>query len=1209
MDHQALPVVVVATSAASIRRAACSSLGADTGFAVDLCPADVRPALTSDPGSPPQYSKQEIETWICDAASGNPDLVIVDTPVLASLPLHHFEWPDSLRAAQVLYIANDLDEANGLHTESGAAFYNLGTPRMQNVDDFIVQPFRANEVQFRTRRLLHSSAPAEASANAVSATASAATASAKISVLATAPFSDRKLRQLAHSLPGILYNFWVGPELNYTSTFIGPQTEAILGISVEPRDTFFERFAGRVPASHRQRFYDSCEQAIRNVEPWQLEIPFVRPDGAQIWLRCQSHPKAFGDHVRFDGIILEITDQKETERKLREREARLRGLADSIPGVIYQFYARPGADYGVHYVSQQAATLLDLDPDTNTFYERLLARIRSDRDELMESIEDAVAHRTRWTFQMPYEKPDGTVIWIEGHSAPAPIDDAFADAGPSGGAGTDGSCDSGSPPAGSSVKMSHQAPNAAGLSEASHTPRGTVPARSGDCNSEIVFNGVLLDVTERQQALEALARERSRLETLFESLPTPVVRCTVHEDGARLQAANKAFREVFGLTPDAHSDRPLETFIVPDEVRDAAVRVNRQAVNQQNVQAEVRRKTTMGSRDFRLQVAGRAPEEGPPEVFGIYTDITKHKEAERRVRRRRRKTEALYTATYDLLEATDRQAVARVITTLIHETFEYPGVAVWFASEGVLRQIRCSGTLCGEDDLPTAHPIDGDSMVAQAYRTASTVPPTVNAPPSEDPSDGQEAHVPIGPHGVIVVGRDTDETGRFPVDDLRLLEILGANAAAVVDLIDQRRALRDSEETYRGIIDRARDSIYVLNTEGRFISVNASTARMLGRPADDLIGRCVTDVLDPEKSDLEGLPQRLDQALAGDVQRFELWAQRADGSSFPKDVRMQRAEYFGETVVLVVGRDIADRKRREFALREAKQKAEASRRASEIAREEAEKANEMKSAFLANMSHEIRTPLTSILGFAEAIGDEVSTRRHNPSGIDSHLLGRFASLIQKSGRQLMETLNGVLNLSKLEAGEMKLCQRRIDLSTEVREAVDAFRLQARAQGLSLSIDTPFEPVRAYADPQGAQIILRNLISNAIKYTERGGSVWVRTISSDSVSVSNAAASGDEGKGVGFEVEDTGIGMSEEFLHEAFEAFHQESTGIGRAFEGTGLGLAVVKKTVSGMGGRIDIESEKHCGTTVRVYLPSRPTEPHDSADEPQNRSADGPTAT
>jgi len=209
----------------------------------------------------------------------------------------------------------------------------------------------------------------------------------------------------------------------------------------------------------------------------------------------------------------------------------------------------------------------------------------------------------------------------------------------------------------------------------------------------------------------------------------------------------------------------------------------------------------------------------------------------------------------------------------------------------------------------------------------------------------------------------------------------------------------------------------------------------------------------------------------------------------------------------------------------------------------------------------------------------------------------------------METLNGVLNLSKLEAGEMKLCQRRIDLSTEVREAVDAFRLQARAQGLSLSIDTPFEPVRAYADPQGAQIILRNLISNAIKYTERGGSVWVRTISSDSVSVSNAAASGDEGKGVGFEVEDTGIGMSEEFLHEAFEAFHQESSGIGRAFEGTGLGLAVVKKTVSGMGGRIDIESEKHGGTTVRVYLPSRPTEPHDSANKPENRSADGPEAT
>jgi PAS domain S-box-containing protein len=928
-----------------------------------------------------------------------------------------------------------------------------------------------------------------------------------------------RLRGLAHSIPGVLYNFHVDEDGRYTSSFISSQAEAMLGISTEPMDTFFDRFVSRIPEPHRSAFAESVGTAVEEERDWTFETPFIRPDGTRIWLQCRSHPDRRNEDIVFSGVLLEITERKKAEETLRERESRLEGLAGSVPGVIYQFYARPGSEYGLHYVSQQAESVLGMNPDPEGFFDRFVDRVVGETAaDLLDSIDRAVERAEPWTFLMPFRKPNGEVIWIEGNAAPEMRD------------------------------------------------------------GEIVFNGVLLDVTDRQRARRALQRERSRLHTLFESLPTPVIRCTVEDAGAQLEAANESFREVFGLSPDEDAGAVVEEHIVPEGEGDEAVRVNHEAVQEGTLQAEVQRETTDGLRDFQLQIAGRI-EDDHPEVFGIYTDITQQKRQERRAQRRRRKTEALYTATQRLLSTDGRSGVADVVTDVVRDTFEYPGVVVRFAEDGVLQAVRVSGTRRFRDLSFPPVAIDGPSPLADVYRSG-------NSACFDDLTEVQTACaaadvlrsavcIPLDDHGILVV--DAFERGAVSDEDVRLLEILGANAAAVLDRIDRQTALEESEATYRGIIDCARDSIYVLDEDGRFVSVNASTAHMLGTTVDDLIGRPLADVLDTSRTDPKRAAAHLARAFNGEVQRLEVWAERDDGSSFPKDVRLQRAEYFGQTVVLGVGRDIEARKRREKALREAKQRAERARREADAARKEAEEANKMKSSFLANMSHEIRTPLTSIIGFAEAIGSEVGEAQTEESDLDRSTLVRFADLIERSGEQLMEMLNGVLNLSKLEAGEIALEPETVELLEQLHGVVEEFQLRAEKNGLRVRLETPAEPIRVHANSQGMRIVLRNLVSNAIKYTEEGGTIWVRGRRRDHR---------EEGiPGAVVEVEDTGVGMDEEFLEKAFRAFYQESTGPAREFEGTGLGLAVVKKTVSGMNGDIDIETEKGEGTCVTVWLP------------------------
>jgi cell cycle sensor histidine kinase DivJ len=254
--------------------------------------------------------------------------------------------------------------------------------------------------------------------------------------------------------------------------------------------------------------------------------------------------------------------------------------------------------------------------------------------------------------------------------------------------------------------------------------------------------------------------------------------------------------------------------------------------------------------------------------------------------------------------------------------------------------------------------------------------------------------------------------------------------------------------------------------------------------------------------------------------------------------------------VVAVLRDVSERKAQERAI--------------EIAQAESERANAVKSRFLATMSHELRTPLNAIIGFSEMLTNDSlvfdTARKHE-----------YAKLINDSGRHLLSVVNGILDMSKMETGKFEITPEPFVPGQIIASCCDLLALKARDAGVELKRRIAFDLPEVVADRRAFNQILINLISNAIKFTPRGGRVTVSALC--------------DGPNFSVTVEDTGVGIGENDLPRLGEAFFQARASYDRRHDGSGLGLSIVKGLVQLHGGDIDIRSRLGEGTRVTVRLP------------------------
>jgi signal transduction histidine kinase len=303
---------------------------------------------------------------------------------------------------------------------------------------------------------------------------------------------------------------------------------------------------------------------------------------------------------------------------------------------------------------------------------------------------------------------------------------------------------------------------------------------------------------------------------------------------------------------------------------------------------------------------------------------------------------------------------------------------------------------------------------------------------------------------------------------------------------------------------------------------------------------------------------------------LELQGQRKDGSLFPVEISLSPNWIEGSLHVIASVRDITERKAVEDRIRALREQYTAEltikNEQLEARNREVEQANRLKNEFLASMSHELRTPLHTIIGFSELLTEQLE----GPLGEKQQ---RFVGHILQDARHLLELINEVLDISKIESGRLELKRESFDFSQCVEEVLAGISHQAATKNIALENKNRFHD-SLYADRLRVKEVLYNLLSNAVKFTPEGGGVWVEAFS--------------EGGTLRVSVCDTGIGIQEKEHPSIFEKFYQVGDTTGGIREGTGLGLPITKHLVELHGGTISVESRPGQGSRFHLTFPLRP---------------------
>ncbi|MBN8982127.1 MAG: PAS domain S-box protein [Rhizobiales bacterium] len=415
---------------------------------------------------------------------------------------------------------------------------------------------------------------------------------------------------------------------------------------------------------------------------------------------------------------------------------------------------------------------------------------------------------------------------------------------------------------------------------------------------------------------------------------------------------------------------------------------------------------------------------------------------------------------------------------------------------------------------------------------------------------------------------------KVPADISSLFEALGIASATIYASAlafgaealarTSKKLLDEEEERYRLLTRNISDVISRHGRNGAVQFISPAAEALIGAPNASLLEHGLFDRV--HVADRPAYLTALSEAARSGAERSVEFRLRRETVQEGR-ARLAAAEFIwiemrcrpidgashtkGDGEVVAVMRDVTDRKQQEQAII--------------AARMEAERAGASKSRFLATMSHELRTPLNAIIGFSEMMLHEQELQ------LDAARRQEYAKLINESGQHLLSVVNGILDMSKMESGNFEILPELFSPRESLVSCCNLMVLKAREGGIDIVTRAPADLPQITGDPRAFKQIVLNLVSNAIKFSDRGGKVTVEACI--------------EGSRLVMRVIDTGVGIGADDLKRIGDPFFQAGKTYQRRYEGTGLGLSIVKSLVALHGGELRVDSKIDEGTTVAIALP------------------------